>query len=392
MSAKTQVAAVIVLLALIAGVAYHEMTRATAASQVSPARTSLAAPVPPKEERAPLPAAASPSPAAIVAGAVDQKSQVLLQRLREGWQRNYSLIDTITGQAVLHYEREAQGDDLKAQGISSATDSLEVRFWRSGPKFRLEIRSLPLPEGVKRLTDGRKVTVLSDENRIIFFNEWSTSEGTTKSQVVTQVPWVEVQKNLRLFGSYDLDPMLFFKIGDKMPFEWLDRARADGSDISVAALPGESEFLATGRERSPEGRPSRILEIGISEAAGFNATSMHRYPLGQERLGQFASASYSDWDSQGKVFFPRGLDFRMLSEGFQENLSLDVTNVRINPPIENKIFTLEDLGIPVGTPVHDFRHMKADNQPESSRYGVPATPAMPEAASEPVGIPAPPSR
>ena len=291
------------------------------------------------------------------------KGEGLIEYLKAGYEHNLEMIQSAQGSTSVTFKRlvSDEKEDLISRGITTAADSYKADWAMQGDQRRVDKSPLPTPENFESWGDGRNSKIVWNNERRFYLHEFT--DGRT--QIVFQKEWPEGFKFIRNVPGY-FDPMLFFHLDRKNPFEWLEAKQAEGYQITVNE-DDEQQYTIIGR-----GLEKFAFSMIIGGDVGFN---VKHYELTVFRNGvedDFITidVNYSDWESNSEAFFPMEYHLRYGSEeaDLQEFVDAKFENVALNPDISEEMFTLDGLKPKAETAIYDYRRTTNGNQPLKSFY------------------------
>jgi peroxiredoxin len=310
-----------------------------------------------------------------------------------GNEKNRSLIRTAQGKAVFTYERVVDfsnwdGDPSEKQIHQSrfgegGIERRQVTWWVSRDWRRADEKTIDIPEGKRHYSDvptSRKAAWSPEQ--YIYLEDFS---GKIPPEAYVNNPRLEGLKFVRAVCSY-FDPMLFFTVNDWSLGDLVKELRKAGHTVSISQEgPLGHEVYTIIAELLPGAdlKPglvghSRRLEIQIDAGQGYNVTKV-RGELPDDLAFEF-DAAYTDGGTEGAVFFPEYYRlFVPWFKGVSELVEVALSDVVVNGPVDQEVFTFKGMGVQPGTRLVDLRH----GEPAISHYGEKA------AVAAEVGKPAP---
>lgn len=276
----------------------------------------------------------------------------LLDFMAAGYENNKSLIQSATGEATVTFERIINTSDegfLKKSG-KGGVERRRVLWYVSGEQRRVDEKSIDIPEGKRqfRLPRNRE-TAWSPDKRIYFhhYNNFPPEAYINK-------PWPEGFKFIRHVTSH-FDPMLFFYIGEYSSLEKI--YEKFGSSLSVSTEGSGAKKLYTIKGENRSSNRALTIELQIAPNKGYNVTKMRAYSsLYSEGPFMEFDASYTDGGTNGESYFPETYHYRFEGGDMTEIVDVNFSDVVINQPVDDKVFTFEGMGVPAGTKLIDMRY------------------------------------
>ena len=308
----------------------------------------------------------------------------VLEFLYSAYRHNQDLITQVQGSAAFRWHRDVYDEEMKAKGIDGGDWEGHVQWWSSGDRYRADWTPLSDKENV--FGDGRSTKVVSSPENRIHFNQWLNDDGSPKiEQVVIQEKWPDNGMSPRLIpGNYYFNPQEFFKVDGWTPKDFVERHAKQGFTFTTDEDTKNGEFTIRGEGQTTSSGP-RCYEIVISAKLGYNVTKVVMYEKGKEENPLFLfQAQYSAWNLQDATYYPVTYQFTLgeVKRRFREVVSVEFSEVQLNVPIDEAVFTLDGLGVPRGTPMYDYLLRDEANQPLKSYYGGLPTPKYDKMADE----------
>ena len=153
-----------------------------------------------------------------------------------------------------------------------------------------------------------------------------------------------------------------------MQLETALREFNDAGTVSVRE--SEDIYFVSGSMKMAD--KSFRIELEIDGKKGFNVTKVRRYnDTSGDKPSEVISVDYVDGGTNGDVFFPVRYDLKTDGGGVETKLLVEFDDVKLNLPVDEKLYSFETMNVPKGTRLYDMHF----GDPIQLSYG-----AMPHAA------------
>ncbi|NIP54185.1 MAG: hypothetical protein GWN00_30075 [Aliifodinibius sp.] len=277
----------------------------------------------------------------------------LLAFLSEGYEYNKSSIHSATGKAIVAFERIVKTNDknILSRFGKGGIERREVLWYLSGDNRRIDERSIDIPEGKRRFgLPITRETAWSPDKRIYFHHFQKFP-----AEAYINHPWREGFKFVRNVTSY-FDPTLFFNVGEYSSLEKIYEKFGSSLKLSTEGTEKGQCYKLYGEREYGDNLKQRI-EIEIDPSQGYNVTKMQVYSnLYSEGPIIVLDATYTDGKTNGEFYFPKTYQYRFVGGDVTEIIDVNFSDVVINQPVDDKVFTFEGMGVPPGTKLIDMRY------------------------------------